>query len=119
MILDHTIVPSHDKVAAARWIADLVGCAVENGGGTFAPVKVNDTLTLDFADRPQFEHHHYAFRVTDAELDGIFSRVQANGYAYGSGPRTQDDMQVNAGRGGRRFYVKDPDGHSWEFFTRP
>src|SRR2546422_9492883 len=33
--------------------------------GEFAPVYVNDSLTVDFADREQFERHHLCFRVRD------------------------------------------------------
>jgi NAD(P)-dependent dehydrogenase (short-subunit alcohol dehydrogenase family) len=33
----------------------------------FAPVRINETLTLDFDNRDRFEMHHYAFHVSDAE----------------------------------------------------
>jgi len=48
IILNHTIVPSHDKVASAKWFADIFGLTNEETQGHFAPVHVNDTLTLDF-----------------------------------------------------------------------
>ena len=47
--LDHTIVPSHDKVEAARFFARIFDLAYDGAGGYFAPVRVNDELTLDFA----------------------------------------------------------------------
>jgi hypothetical protein len=37
----------------------------------FAPPRVNDTLTLDFDNDTKFESHHYAFKVDEAEFDGI------------------------------------------------
>ena len=37
--------------------------------------------------------------------------------AYGSGPRSQDDMQINHLHTGRGFYYRDPDGHSFELIT--
>ncbi len=55
----------------------------------FAPVQVNDALTLDFDERGDFDCHHYAFKVGDAEFDAIFTRVKDEGIAYGSGPRSR------------------------------
>ena len=48
--LNHTIVSARDKDAAARFFAEIFGLRFEGSGGHFAPVRVNDTLTLDFAD---------------------------------------------------------------------
>ena len=118
MILDHTIVPSHDKVTAAKWIADLFGVPYAGQQGHFAPVKVNDTLSLDFDNAEDFASHHYAFYVTDEEFDQVFDRVKERGVVYGSGPRSQDDMQLNHRHEGRGFYFRDADGHSWELLTR-
>ena len=48
--LDHTIVPAYDKVKSAEFIARMFGLKYEGPWGHFAPVKVNDILTLDFDD---------------------------------------------------------------------
>jgi catechol 2,3-dioxygenase-like lactoylglutathione lyase family enzyme len=48
--LNHTIVWARDKNAAARFFAETFGLRFAGSGGHFAPVRVNDTLTLDFAD---------------------------------------------------------------------
>ena len=53
--LNHTIVPAHDKEAAARFFADMFGLKYEGASGHFAPVKVNETLTMDFDNRESFE----------------------------------------------------------------
>jgi catechol 2,3-dioxygenase-like lactoylglutathione lyase family enzyme len=116
--LNHTIVPARNKEASARLFAELFGLKYEGSQGHFAPVKVNETLTMDFDNREGFESHHYAFHVTDTEFDAIFGRVKEKGMAYGSGPASQDDMQINTRRGGRGFYFRDPDGHSLELLTR-
>jgi catechol 2,3-dioxygenase-like lactoylglutathione lyase family enzyme len=117
--LDHTIVPSRDKEQAARFFARIFGLAYEGPFGPFAPVRVNDTLTLDFDDRwKSFEPHHYAFRVSGEDFDAIFARVQAEGIAYGSTPWTRTDGKLNQRDGGRQFYFDDPDGHVLEAFTR-
>ncbi len=117
-ILDHTIVPAKDKVASAQFFAHVFDLKYEGESGHFAPVRVNDSLTLDFDNSDEFESHHYAFHVSDEEFDSIFGRVQAYGIPYGSGPFTQDDMKINTRRGGRGFYFRDPNGHSLELFTR-
>jgi len=114
--LDHTIVPAHDKEASARWFARVFGLEYKGPWGHFAPVKVDDNLSLDFDNREVVEHHHYAFIAGDAEFDAIFKRVLDEGLAYGSGPQ-QDDMQINHLHGGRGFYFNDPNGHRLEVIT--
>ena len=117
IVLDHTIVPAHDKEASAKFLARILGLTYEGGVSHFAPLKVNDTLTLDFDNDDEFESHHYAFKVGESEFDAIFARVKAEGLAYGSGPYALDDMQINHRRGGRGFYFRDPNGHVLEVLT--
>jgi len=116
--LNHTIVPSHDKETAARFFARIFGLSYDGPVGHFAPVQVNDSLTLDFDNRDQFERHHYAFHVSEEEFDQIFGRLEADGLTYGSGPRSLEDMEINRRRGGRGVYFRDPDGHVLELLTR-
>ena len=117
--LDHTIVPAADKVASAEFFADIFGLTVKPGQGHFAQVQVNESLTLDFADEPEPQSHHYAFHVSEAEFEAIFGRVQAKGLPYGSGPYTHTDGQLYTRRGGRGFYFEDPNGHVLEVMTVP
>lgn len=116
--LDHTIVPAHAKDATARWFARIFGLAYEGESPPFAPVKVNDRLTFDFIDDDSFDSLHYAFKVSDAEFDAIFGRIQAEGLRYGSGPYRLEDMQMNRRNGGRGLYFRDPNGHVLEILTR-
>ena len=117
IVLDHTIVPAHDNEASARFFADMFGLKYEGAMSHFAPVRLNDTLTFDFDTRSSFEPHHYAFKVARPDFDAIFHRVKAAGLAYGSGPRTPEDMNINHRGGGRGFYFKDPNGHLLEVLT--
>ena len=118
--LNHTIVPARDKVAAARFFADIFGLPFDDAGGHFAPVQVNDTLTLDFATATgPVASQHYAFHVSDAEFDAILQRVQAAGLAFGSGPGKLEDGKLNDWSGGRGVYFRDPDGHILELMTVP
>jgi len=118
IMLNHTIVPARDKVASAQWFARIFGLPYEGTMGHFAPVRVNETLTLDFDDRDSVESHHYAFHVSDDEFDAIFGRIKEVGIPYGSGPRSRTDMQFNTRRGGRGFYFEDPNGHVLELLPR-
>ena len=116
--LDHTIVPANDKEASARFFAKIFGLAYEGSMGHFAPVQVDDSLTLDFDNRDAFESHHYAFKVAEEDFDSIFARVEAEGIPYGSQPFAQDNMEINHRKGGRGFYFHDANGHSLEVLTR-
>jgi catechol 2,3-dioxygenase-like lactoylglutathione lyase family enzyme len=119
IVLDHTIVPARDKEASARFFAEIFGLPYEGGAGHFAAVQVNESLTLDFDTRDNFESHHYAFYIGDEEFDAIFGRIKAAGLPYGSGPFSPQDGQINTRRGGRGFYFRDLDGHLLEVMTRP
>ncbi len=116
--LNHTIVPARDKQASAEFFARIFGLKVESPVDHFAAVGVNDTLTLYFADRSQFESHHYAFHVSDSEFDAIFERLQEAGLEYSSDPMHSYKGQINHRNGGRGFYFYDRNGHNLELLTR-
>lgn len=117
--LDHFLVPSRDKLAAARLLADLLNVPWSPQGiGPFAPVYVNDGLTLDFDEtEAPFETMHYCFRVSEADFDAILGRIRAKGLAFRSSPHGPVDHQVDAAHGGRIVYWGEPDGHVWELLT--
>jgi len=117
--LDHTIIPSHDKEESARFFARIFDLPFD-GAGHFAPVRVNDALTLDFASAASVDSLHYAFLVDEEGFDAIFSRIRAEGVSFGSGPSTPDDGTINTRRGGRGLYFRGgADPHLWEIMTRP
>ena len=115
--LDHTIVPTHHKLASAKLLAELLGVPwAESGAGPFSPVYVNDGLTLDFIDTDEpFPIYHFCFRVGQDEFNSILGRIQAAGIKYRSEVRGPEDMQVNAQLG--NVYWNEPDGHQWEMLT--
>ena len=115
--LDHVIVPSHDRLAGAKFLAELLDVPWAESQGSFTPVYLNDGLTLDFADRERFEGHHFCFRVSEEAFDAIFGRIQAARIPYRSHPRGENDMQINARLGGKNLYWDDADGHLWEILT--
>jgi catechol 2,3-dioxygenase-like lactoylglutathione lyase family enzyme len=115
--LDHTIVPSRDKAAAAAQLARVLGvpCAPATAGPFFA-VYVNDGLTLDFIDTDEaFPVYHFCFRVEPPEFETILGRLRAAGIPFRSSVRGPMDMQVDAQYG--NVYWNEPDGHMWELLT--
>jgi catechol 2,3-dioxygenase-like lactoylglutathione lyase family enzyme len=118
--LDHVIVPSRDRKAAAARLAGILGVpwSEEAPVGPFSPVYVNDGLTLDMGQlQAGFTAQHYCFRVSEAEFDAILARLQDQGIAYRSTPLGRVDMQVGRQGGGRNVYWSEPDGHNWEILT--
>ena len=117
IVLNHTIVPAHNKREAARWFAQIAGLHADASDGHFAPVRVNDTLTLLFADEASFDQRHYAFHVGDAEFDSILGRVKGERLPFGSAPWSSEDGKLNDWNGGRGVYFRSPDGHLLELMT--
>ena len=121
--LEHVLIPVRDQDAGARFLADLLGLEVtgESSGSPaahFAVVRVGD-ITLDYATMTEFDPHHYAFATDDATFDAVLGRVRAAGLAYSADPLHKRPGELNDNDGGRGFYVRDPDGHNFEFLTRP
>jgi catechol 2,3-dioxygenase-like lactoylglutathione lyase family enzyme len=117
IMLDHTVVPAHDNESSARFFAGIFGLEYTGAMSHFAPVRVNESLVLDFDTRSSFESHHLAFRISEPEFDAIFGRIKADGLAYGSSPRAPDNMEINHRNGGRGCYFRDPNGHLLEILT--
>lgn len=118
VILNHTIVRASDKDASARFFAGLLGLDVGAPAGPFTPVRVNDELTLDFDERHAVAPGHFGFLVDDATFDDLLRRLtERDDIPFGSGPEHGWDRGINRLAGGRGVYVRDPDGHSYEFFT--
>ena len=115
--LDHTIVPARDQEESARFFARIFGLHYDGPSGHFAAVRVNDRLTFDFHTSDDHRSLHFAFKVSEAEFDTIFGRVQAEGITYGSGPFSSEDMKINRRSGGRGVYFEDPNGHLLELLT--
>jgi catechol 2,3-dioxygenase-like lactoylglutathione lyase family enzyme len=121
--LEHLLVPAHDREASARFLADMLGVEYLGLGSTagppaFARVRVGST-TLDFVDADSFKPEHYAFKVSDEELDTILARVQDAGLAFYADPGHEREGELNDWNGGRGFYFSDPNDHSIELLTHP
>ena len=114
--LNHTIVPTHDKAASAKFFAAIFGLK-PGRTGYFAPVRVNKSLTLLFDEEDKFESHHLAIHVSNREFDAILARVKKHNIAIGSAPWSLSDGKLNNWNGGRGFYFEDINGHVLELMT--
>jgi catechol 2,3-dioxygenase-like lactoylglutathione lyase family enzyme len=115
--LNHTIVPSHDNEASARFYVRIFGFEYLGVFSHFIVIRVNETLCLDFSIKEKFDSHHYAFKVTDAEFDEIFLRLKNENVKYGSGPYDSENMEINHNYGGRGVYFRDANSHLLEILT--
>jgi catechol 2,3-dioxygenase-like lactoylglutathione lyase family enzyme len=118
--LDHLLIPSRDRDAAADLLARILGVQSAPARiGPFTAVHVNDGLTIDFdtweGDVPK---GHYCFRVDEAEFDAVLRRLQDEGIAWRSLPHGPEDRKVNTSLGSRILYWAEPDGHVWELLTQ-
>ena len=113
------MVPSRNKVASARLLAGLLGVPwAATGAGPFAPVFVNEGLTLDFDEwSDPFPLIHYCFRVGPSDFAAILGRIEAAGIPYRSDVRGPVDYRVDTEHGGSIVYWNEPDGHQWEMLT--
>ena len=98
---------------------EYLGLGSTAGPPAFARVRVGPTR-LDFVDVEGFESQHYAFQVSEEELDAILARVRDAGLTFYADPGHEQEGELNDWNGGRGFYFSDPnDGHNLELLTRP
>jgi hypothetical protein len=117
--LDHLMIPSRNKIASAKLLADLLGVPWSKTGiGPFAPVFVNDQLTLDFDEwTDPIPRIHFCFRVSEHDFKAILARIKAAGIPYRSNVHGQVDFKIDTEHGGSIVYWNEPDGHQWEMLT--
>ena len=85
----------------------------------FAVVRVGET-SLDFVETDgPIEQRHFAFLVSEAEFDGIFSRIRERRLSYWADPFRREPDSINTFDDGRGVYFDDPNGHLLEVITRP
>ena len=122
VLLNHTIVWCRDKKESARYLTDTLGLPEAKPFGPFMVVEMGNEVSLDYHDvdarAGEIASQHYAFLVSEAEFDEIFSRIEA-GQDYWADPGLGRKGEINRRDGGRGVYFKDPDGHLLEILTRP
>lgn len=119
--LNHTIVHARDRNASAQFYADILGLPQPRPFGPFMVVDTANGVSLDFisANDDEIIIEHYAFLVSEAEFDEIFTRIKARGLDYWADPAARRKGEINHHDGGRGVYWRDPNGHYLEIITRP
>lgn len=116
--LNHTIVPSYNNVESAKFYEHIFGFEFVKVWHSFAVVRVNSTLVLDFRTQEKFSRIHLAFKVNDQQFDEIFGRIKAKNIKFGSGPSSLEDNEINHNDEGQGVYFRDPSGHVLELLTK-
>ena len=119
--LNHTILRAADRKKSVQFYRDIFALESEAlFDGHFIAVKINASLTFDFAEAgdatptPQ----HYAFKVSEQEFDEIFNRIIERGMSYSSTPQNSVvDMKIYRHNGGRGVYFRDCDNNALEILT--
>ena len=118
--LNHTIVFSQDRAAAAKFFCEVFGLPAAKPFGPFLAVETANGVSLDFmAQSGPVAPQHYAFLVSEREFDSIFSRIRQRHVPYWADPHQQRPNEINTHDGGRGVYFPDPSGHLLEIITVP
>lgn len=117
--LNHTILHARDKVATAEFYTEILGLRPHKTLEPFCVVQVGET-SLDFIGTSEpVNSRHFAFLVSEAEFDQIFSRIKNKNLPYWADPYQKQPDDINHWDDGRGLYFEDPNGHLLEVITRP
>ncbi|MDQ1009697.1 catechol 2,3-dioxygenase-like lactoylglutathione lyase family enzyme [Streptomyces sp. V4I23] len=112
--LNHTIVPAAHNERAARFFATVMGLPYEGPDRHFAPVRVNESLTLDYLSVPEPPGTHLAFDVDPATFDAVLIRLREAAVPYGNDPSTPDNGRTDHPLAARGLYFTDDSGNLYE-----
>ena len=116
--LDHIVLPAHDRGASARFFAAIMGLAYVGPDRHFAPVRVSETFTVSFMASGQVFGIHLGFHISEADFDGILSRLQAAGVPYGNDPRERANLHTDHPFVGSGLFFVDANGYLVEMMTK-
>ena len=119
--LNHLIVWSRDRRAAAASFADVMGMGEPTEYGHFSQVETGNGVTIDFADTTgEPNGMHLAFQVTERQFDEIYGRIVERETPHWADPGRSEPNDINHHDGGRGVYFSDPHTNvGWEIITRP
>ena len=120
--LNHTIVTAADNDEAARFFASVMGLeytGVHPQARHFVPIRVNDSLTLDFLTVAHPQGHHLAFDVDAVTFDSAVERLDSREIPYGDEPAHADNGRIDTAHplGGRGVYFSDASGNLYELIA--
>ena len=115
--LNHTIVPAVDNERAAAFFAGVMGLTYAGNDRHFAPVRVNEQLTLDFLTVDEPVGLHLAFDVDPVTFDRILARLRAGGVPYGSRPDEPGNGRIDHPLCPRGLYFIDDARNLYELMS--
>jgi catechol 2,3-dioxygenase-like lactoylglutathione lyase family enzyme len=115
--LNHTIVSAADNERAARFFATVMGLEYTGPDRHFAPVRVNESLTLDFLTVPEPPGSHLAFDVDPATFDAVLARLRAAAIPYGNDPATPDNGRTDHPLCPHGLYFADDSENLYELMS--
>jgi extradiol dioxygenase family protein len=117
--LNHTIVNTHDKLAGARFLSEVLGLPEPGTFGPFAVVELHNGVSLDFMDVDgDIAVQHYAFLISEDEFDAVSERLRERRLPTWADPGRRTPG-FNTNDGGRGLYFDSPEGHNLEVLTVP
>lgn len=118
--LNHLIVLAHNQAESARFVTEILGLPEATRFGPFLVVQTANGVSLDIDEvEEEIRPLHYAFLISEAEFDEIFSRIRERRIDYWADPGRRQPGEINHHDGGRGVYFPDPNGHLLEIITRP
>jgi catechol 2,3-dioxygenase-like lactoylglutathione lyase family enzyme len=118
--LNHTIAWCSDKHRSSRFLAEILGLPEPKKFYHFQVVELSNGVSIDFYQiEGEIRTQHYAFLVSEAELNEIWARIKEHGIEFYPDPGHSRAGEINTNDGGRGLYFSDPDGHNLEIITRP
>ncbi|SME99514.1 Glyoxalase/Bleomycin resistance protein/Dioxygenase superfamily protein [Tistlia consotensis] len=117
--LNHTIVHARDCAETAAFLTEILGLEPPRRLRHFTVVRVGETSLDVLPADGEIAQHHFAFLVSEPEVDAIFARLRERGLTWWADPSRHEAGAINRWGDGRGLYFDDPDGHLLEILTRP
>src|SRR3989440_6085792 len=119
--LNHTIVHSVDKRAAAEFFAGVFGLPAPKPFYHFLDVELGNEVTLAFldADGMEIQVQHYAILVSEKEFDQIFGRIKERGLDYWADPAAKKKGRTTATSAAPAATSRTPTAPRPKTFTKP
>lgn len=116
MEIDHLILKVNDLEESVRFYSEVMGFADEGISEPFAVIRVSENFQLQLAPWGTEGFEHYAFSVSPAEFEAIFTRIKEANIEYGPsfhnvGDNTGPGEEVGAKGAAPTLYFYDPNKH--------
>jgi catechol 2,3-dioxygenase-like lactoylglutathione lyase family enzyme len=120
--VDHIILKVNDLAASVKFYTEMLGFTHEGTDGPFTVLRVGPDFQLQLAPWSTAGFEHYAFAVSKAEFEEIFTRIKAAGIAFGPtfdtvGVNTEPGEEAGARGLAPTLYFNDPNEHLLEIRT--